>query len=136
MEDFEFDEFYKGNFNELEYKDQNRMRTIEFFNKNNVKNIIDILKDTVENKSIINENTDSQIRKQLRDELIDFFKYFDVENCGFISGIHLRKMLVNILDYLNDEQFEDIFFQSEIEGGGFIDYQGLAYSLIPEIQDN
>lgn len=102
-----------------------------FLNKFNIQSIVAILK-SEENYIEIAKEKEEEKRKDTRDKLISFFEYFDKDKTGFINSVHLKQFLVNSLKLMDNQEFETLFFESEIEGAGYIDYMTYAYRRIPE----
>lgn len=120
-------------------EDENEENEKDFLNKFNIKTIIEVLRNNGKYKTLVNLDEDNEEKENnrldIRQKLISFFEYFDVDKTGCINACHLKKILVDSFEVLTPEEFESIFFKAEIDGGGYIDYATFVYKIIPTNKD-
>ena len=58
-------------------------------------------------------------------DIVKYFKIFDPDNNGFVSVADMRRVLTTMGDCLNDVEVDELIRQADLDGTGFINYEGV-----------
>ena len=69
--------------------------------------------------------------------MISYFKVFDKDQSGFLDCSELRRIMVNLGDKLTDDEVDLVIVQSDLDGDGSCNYEGITFSFtLKYIQTN
>ena len=122
----------KGSFEE-DYQEISNASKDKFTSKkelNFIKRSVDPVEKSKDDPFIQNlENLNPDEINKKRQDIIEFFSYFDTDNTGIINVSDLRNVL-ELLGINDKSHVNTLITMAEIEGNGYINYRDFAYYII------
>lgn len=101
-----------------------------------LKNIVDEIDQdgsgTIDFKEFLNMMAKKIQELSMEDDLIEAFRYFDMDGKGLISTIELKHVLSNSGEKLSEDEIDDIIREVDTDCDGYIDYKEFVRILIAQ----